>query len=223
MRYRVSRRRLLAAGGTAAVIGLAGCSDGGTGDDPDAESDGGSDDGGSSVTPASIDDDTRPALGVEDAPVTMAVFQDFSCPHCRSFKREVAPTIVADYVDPGDVRYLHADFPIPVDEQWSYAIANAARAVFEEAGNDAFWPFSEEIYAHQGDYSLDVVESVADEIADVGTAAREAAESGAYRDRIDADRELGIQWGVEGTPAIFVGDELVAPNEVAETIESRLQ
>jgi protein-disulfide isomerase len=207
MRYRVSRRTLLAAGGTTAVTALAGCSDGGA----------------SAVNPSSIDDDTRPARGEADAPVTVAVFQDFSCPHCRSFKQEVAPTIVADYVDPGDVRYLHADFPIPVDEQWSYAIANAARAVFAEAGNDGFWPFSEEIYAHQGEYSLDVVESLADELADAGAAAREAAESGAYRDRIDADRELGVQWGVEGTPAIFVGDELVGPNEVAETIESRLQ
>jgi protein-disulfide isomerase len=209
MEDRMSRRAVLGAGGTAAVAALAGCS-------------GGSSSSSGGIDPEAIDDGDRPALGEESAPVTVTVFQDYSCPHCQAFKQQVAPTIVDRYVDPGDVRYLHADFPIPVDEQWSYAIASAAYAVFEEAGNDAFWSFKDEIYAQQGSYSLEVVASVADGVADVGAAAREAAEDGTYRDRIEADRELGLQWGVEATPSVFVDDESVSPDEVVAAIDDRL-
>jgi protein-disulfide isomerase len=198
-----TRRGFLAAGGTVAVA-LAGCS------------------GGNSTDPDAIDDGDRPALGPESAPVTVTVFEDFSCPHCRQFNDQVKPAIERQYVDSGDVRYLHADFPIPVDETWSYAVGSAARAVFEEAGNDAFWEYVPAIYDHQGSYSLDVIGSVAGEIAGVGSAARSAAENDSYRETLDADRSLGERWGVSGTPSVFVGEEQVELDSIGSAIESRL-
>lgn len=198
-----TRRGFLATSAVAASA-LAGCS-GSAANDPDE-----------------IDDGDRPALGDETAPVTVTVFEDFACPHCRQFNAQVKPAIETQYVEPGDVRYLHADFPIPVDETWSYAVGSAARAVFEEAGNDAFWSFVDSIYEHQGSYSHDVVESVAEETADVGETAREAAENESYRDELEADRERGQQWGVNGTPSVFVDDENVELDAIGEAIEERL-
>ena len=199
-----SRRRFLTVGGAAALTALAGCS-GSSGADPDA-----------------IADDTRPALGEESAPVTVTVFEDFGCPSCRQFKAQATPAIVQRYVEPGDVRYLHADFPIPVDEAWSYPVAGAARAVFEEAGNDAFWDFSADIYEHQGSYSLEAIESVADDVAGVGSEARSAAEDDTYHEVVEADRDRGEEWGVSGTPSVFVDDEQVELNAIEEAIQSRL-
>ncbi len=200
-----SRRAFLAVGGAAAATALAGCSD-----------------GDSSAELGEIDDGNRPALGDESAPVTVTVYEDFACPSCRQFKLRATPAIVEQYVEPGDVRYLHADFPIPVDETWSYQVPGAARAVFEEAGNEAFWTFASNIYEHQGDYSLDAIESVAEDVAGVGSEARTAADEGAYRDVVEADRERGEQWGVSGTPSVFVDDEQVELDAIGEGIESRL-
>lgn len=202
-----SRRTLLTVGGAAALTALAGCSDSGSGADPDA-----------------IADDSRPSLGDDSAPVTVTVFEDFGCPACRGFKRQATPAIVQRYVEPGDVRYLHADFPIPVDEAWSYPVAGAARAVFEAAGNDAFWGFSSNVYEHQGSYSLDAIETVADDVAGVGSEARSAAEDGTYREVVEADRERGEEWGVSGTPSVFVDEEGVDPDldAIDEAIRSRL-
>jgi len=197
------RREFLAATGAAAAVGLAGCSGGGSNDE------------------AVVDGD-RPARGDESAPVTVTAFEDFACPHCRQFHAQVVPTIVSQYVDPGDVRYLHADFPIPVDERWSYAVAGAARAVFETAGSEAFWAFADEIYAHQGSYSLDVVESVAAETAEAGGAARTAAADGTHREQVEADRERGEERGVSGTPTVFVDGEQVEIDSIPDAIESRL-
>ena len=198
-----TRRGFIAAGAAASAT-LAGCL------------------GGSSIDPDAIDDGERPALGPESAPVTVTVFEDFSCPHCRRFNAQVKPAIEREYVEPGDVRYLHADFPIPVDETWSYAVGSAARAVFSEAGDDAFWSFVTAIYEHQGGYSLDVIESVAEEVAGVGETARSAAENDRYRETLEDDRSLGERWGVSGTPTVFVDEEQVEIDSIGSAIEERL-
>ncbi len=198
-----TRRGFLATSAVAAVA-LAGCS------------------GDAAIDPDEIDDGDRPGLGDESAPVTVTVFEDFACPHCRQFNVQVKPAIERQYVDPGDVRYLHADFPIPVDETWSYAIGSAARAVFEEAGNDPFWDFAAAIYEQQGSYSFDTVESVAEETADIGEGARSAAENDGHREYLDEERQLGDRWGVNGTPSVFVEDEQVDLDAIGDAIESRL-
>jgi protein-disulfide isomerase len=199
----MTRRGFIAAGAAASVT-LAGCL------------------GGSSVDPDAIDDGDRPALGPESAPVTVTVFEDFACPHCRRFNAQVKPEIEQQYVEAGDVRYLHADFPIPVDETWSYAIGSAARAVFSEAGHDAFWGFVTAIYEHQTNYSFDAVETVAAEVAGVGETARSAAEGETYRDTLESDRSMGERWGVSGTPTVFVGEEQVELDSIGSAIEQRL-
>lgn len=204
-----SRREFLTASGAVVATMLAGCSGNGGGNGSDTA------EGGTMA-------DERPVIGEESAPVTLTVFSDFSCPHCKIFKEQTMPQLVDQYVDPGDARYLHGDFPIPVHEQWSYAVAGAARAVYVEAGNEAFWTFATNIYDYQRNYSLDVIETVADEVAGIGTAARTAAEDGTYREWLETERDRGLERGVGGTPAVFVDDELVTPNEIDDAIQTRL-
>lgn len=174
--------------------------------------------------PDEIDTADRPALGSADAPVRVTVFEDFSCPGCRQFKEQIFPLIVEHHVEPGDVRVLPADFPIPVEEPWSWAVPNAARAVFEETGNDAYWGFTQAIYTHQGNYSYDTIESVADEAGDVGATARDAAENRAYSDAIDADIDRGEAWGVGGTPTVFVEETMVDSDyeSISDAIDDEL-
>ncbi|CAI49359.1 thioredoxin domain protein [Natronomonas pharaonis DSM 2160] len=205
----LTRRGYLAVTAAAGGAALAGCSDDVTAD-PDA-----------------IDDADRPALGAENAPVTVTVFEDYGCPACARFKAQALPALIDQYIETGEVRYLHADFPIPVDEAWSHPVANAAREVFFEAGNDAFWLFSSSIYDHQGSYSLDAIETVAADVADdeaVGAAARAAADEEAHSERIAADRDRGESWGVGGTPAVFVDETEVDPayDEIDSAIQDRL-
>ncbi len=199
-----SRRRFLAATGSGLAVALAGCLGGGT------------------ANLDEFDAADRPALGDNDTPVRMAVFEDFACPGCRQFKLQLFPTIVEDYVETGDVQLFHADFPLPVDSTWSYAVPSAAWAVFEEAGNDAFWSFSSAIYQQQDSYSYDTIEEVADEVADVGEQAREAAEAETYRDDLEDSYDMGEEWGVQGTPTVFVDDESVDLDldSISEAIES---
>ncbi|MFW6448804.1 MAG: thioredoxin domain-containing protein [Halobacteriota archaeon] len=182
----ITRRRAI---GVIAGVALAGCL---------------GDDGGDTVDELPV-----PTMGDDEAPVEVEVYVDFSCPHCRTFETEILPQLRENYLDSGVIRYRHRDFPIPVDERWSWEVASGMRAVQDEAGDAAFFEAVSAIFEHQDGYSLDVIEAVGDEVADVGAATRSAAEDETYRPVVEADREAGEEAGVPGTPAVFVEGTLV--------------
>lgn len=201
----LSRRAALATGAGAATS-IAGCLGFGSGSGADLDD---------------LDPATRPTLGPSEASVRVVAFEDFSCPGCRAFQTSIFPAVSTRYIQPGAVEYYHADFPIPVDE-WSYPVASAARAVFEEAGDEAFFEFVAEMYGRSGSYSLDLIETAGESAGGVGAAARSAAEDETYREAVEADKELGSDWGVEGTPAVFVEDESVDPAELLDVLADRV-
>ena len=194
-----TRRSYLAAVGAATAVGAtAGCLGGSASTLPDG-CDVGELDAVSSLP--------RPALGAADAPVTVDVFEDYACPHCRTFTQEVSPEIRSDYVDPGEVRYRFFDFPIPVDEEWSWRAASAARAVQARADAETFFAFAEGVYDNQGQLSEAggrIVHDLANDLDIDGCAVAAAADQEPYRSVVEADRRAGRDRGVTGTPTVFV-------------------
>jgi protein-disulfide isomerase len=79
-------------------------------------------------------DDDR--LGSPDAPVTVQVFDDIQCGNCREQFLATIPTLVEDYVRPGDAKleYRHYSFSPRVEELGFYG-AEAA------ADQDYAWPY----------------------------------------------------------------------------------
>lgn len=148
-----------------------------------------------------------PVQGDPEADVTVMVFEDFSCPHCRDYSLEVLPDLEAEYVEPGVVRYEHHDFPIPVDGRWSWAAGGAARAVQDRVGDDAFFEYAGLLFENLGNYSMDLVGSLAEQVGADPEAVRRAAETGTYRPVLEADRERGEDMGLDGTPEVYVDGE----------------
>ncbi len=152
-----------------------------------------------------------PASGPEEAPVTVAIYTDFDCPHCQDFFTEAYPT-VRDRTSADTVRFVHHDFPIPVSE-WSYPVASAARAVQDARSEAAFWEFTEQAYQHQSEYSTAVLEELAQKTETDPKTVRNASEQLPYCQLLKQEREHGTDRGVEGTPTVFVNDQkLEAPS-----------
>lgn len=188
------RRRVLA-GLAVGIGGLAGCL-------------GGASSGGSGDDPVELG---APYLGVdsrESADAVIVAFEDFRCPHCRTFNATVLPRLREELLGDGDVRYEHHDFPV-VDD-WSWRVAMAARSVQEQAGNAAFWTFADRAYERQPEMdSYDTIEAVAGETeADAETVVADARE-GRHRSVVEADQEAGQEMDVRGTPMVFVNGEAV--------------
>lgn len=187
----IDRRSYLAAVGTTALAGCLGGPDGGSNGD-----------GGETV-----DSLPAPVAGDPGSDVTVMVFSDFACPHCARFEAEVLPRIESEYVEPGRIRYEHRDFPIPVDEEWSWAVANAARSVQDAAGDDAFFSYAKACFENQSSYDYDLLGSLAREVDVDGDRTVSDARDGTYRPVIEADRSLGVDLDLEGTPQVYVDRE----------------
>lgn len=157
--------------------------------------------------------DTLPApvLGDPAAAVTVLVFEDFACPHCRDYALDVAPEVVSEYADPGDIRYEYHDFPIPVDEQVSWDAACAARAVQAVDGDEAFFEYANALFENQSNLGPDTYERLASELGLDGEAIRRSAVERTHRPTVEADRAFAERVGVRGTPTVAVNGAVVRP------------
>src|ERR1039457_6012538 len=61
------------------------------------------------------------------APVTLEVYTDFQCPHCREFYMTVLPSLTTEFINTGKVRLIHRDFRLP-QFQFSKTAARYANA-----------------------------------------------------------------------------------------------
>lgn len=193
-----SRRTVLA--GTALAVGsLTGCLGIGPGGGQSAD------------PPADTPELPTPALGPDpdDADAVVAVWEDYRCPHCATFSTEVVPRIRSELVADG-VRFEFHDFPIPVDERWSWDVAMAARSVQERVGKDAFWTFSERAFERfDAMHGTAAVRSVAEYAGADPDRVIEDVENDRHYPVVETDRERGRETGVRGTPAVFVDGESV--------------
>lgn len=207
---RTTRRRFVGGVVAAGVAGLAGCD-------------------GSETTQTTTDTGTTtaeavlpaPVRGDPEAAVTVAVYSDFACPHCARYATEEYPAGVKEYVDNGQIRYEHHDFPIPVSKQ-SRPAANAARAVQDTEGDTAFWTFAEGLFEQYDSLGPSLYGTLATEVGADPETVRSAAANRRYTETIDADRARGRQQGVRGTPTIFVDGEATSTHR-AETVSAAIE
>jgi protein-disulfide isomerase len=219
-----TRRSLLAGAASLGVVGAAGCLGGG--------GDGG---GSNSIDTGEYDCDLaeptdpnlefRPVIGDPESDVVVRSFVDFTCGHCATYELEHFPAIREEYVAPGEVRYEHWDFPIPVNEAWAVPVASAARGVGARQGPEAFFEFASTAFESQGSYSGEAIGAAAEAAGADPCAAIADAQFAAYEEASMSDRSEGESMGVQGTPTIFVNGEPTddyRAETVAAAIESAL-
>jgi len=156
-----------------------------------------------------------PVAGDPDADVTVAVYEDYACPHCKTYSVQVFPQIANEYLESGTIRYEFHDFPIPVDQTLSYEAANAARAVQANLGSQAFFEYSEKLFRNQRSLNRSTYASLAGDFDVDGATVRQAATEQRYQQTIDEDRQGGVDRGVRGTPTVFVDGSPVEWREIA--------
>lgn len=158
--------------------------------------------------PASIPLDGS-TMGAKDAPVTIVEWGDYQCPGCGAFARQIAPRIVADYVEPGTAQFTFRSFAFLGPES-----LRAAEAVACAADQDAFWPFHDTLYANQqgenqNAFSDDRLKEMA-RMLQLDTAAfNRCLDSGEKRAAVEQSAAEARAQGINSTPSIFVNGTLV--------------
>jgi protein-disulfide isomerase len=84
-------------------------------------------------------------LGEKDAPVTLYLYEDFQCPFCGQFDREMFPDLVDDYVRDGEVKVVSETMAFLGPDS-----VTAARAAFAAGEQNHYWPYHTLLFENQG-------------------------------------------------------------------------
>lgn len=141
--------------------------------------------------------------GRADAPVTMVEFLDYECPFCRRFHAETMPTLIAEYVESGELRIVLRDHPLPMHEQ-AMPAARAARCM-AELDPGSFWQFSDALLAPDSQLDEARFRHLATRFGLDPQAFSTCASSDRHDESIQEDGEAARQAGLSGTPSFIIG------------------
>ncbi|WP_273843579.1 DsbA family protein [Rubrobacter calidifluminis] len=83
-------------------------------------------------------------LGKGSAPVTIYLYEDFQCPYCGEFSRNVFPRLVKDYVKPGRVKLVSEPMAFIGPDS-----VKAAEAALAAAKQNRYWGYYYLLFANQ--------------------------------------------------------------------------
>jgi protein-disulfide isomerase/copper chaperone CopZ len=148
--------------------------------------------------PVSESDNIR---GNIDAPITIVEYSDFQCPYCSRF-HDTMTQVMAEY--PEDVRWVYKHFPIDSIHPFARKTAEASECAAEQG---KFWEFSDEVFANQQELSIAALSIFASSAGLDVSEFDACVASSKYADKVEADSQEGIQFGVTGTPGSFINGE----------------
>jgi protein-disulfide isomerase len=155
-------------------------------------------------------------VGSASAPVTVNLYEDLQCPNCRAFEAQTGGTL-DKLVSQGKVvlHYHPMSFlDSSANQKFSSRALNAAAAVLNAGGDQAFKKFHDLIYAHQ---TPETGPGMTD--AQLIQYARQAGASGpqvssaikdmTYADWVKKVTDQASKDGVTGTPTVIIGGKQV--------------
>lgn len=161
------------------------------------------------VSASEADPSSGVAMGPSDAPVTIAEFADYQCPHCAQFQSFTGRLAKQNFVnEKGVVRWVHFDFPLGSFPN-SIPAAVAARC----AGNQgSFWEMHNWLLANQSAWGREndpsgVFVGQAESMGLDADQFEACVDEQRPLERIRASRAYGERVGVSATPTIFVNGE----------------
>jgi protein-disulfide isomerase len=165
--------------------------------------------------------DSDPVQGPVDAPIVIIEYSDFECPYCRRHNLEVKDALMAAY--PGQIRYIHKDFPLASIHPNATSASEAAQCAHEQG---KFWDYHDALFTQSLGLGTDAYLAYADE---VGLNAQQFSDCFAerrYQDDVQADFDFGAELGIRSTPTFFINGIAVVgaqPFDVfASVIDSEL-
>ena len=160
-----------------------------------------------------------PALGPDDAPVTLIEFSDFQCPFCA---RAVPVIQELQKRYPTQLRVVYKHMPLESIHPRARAAAVAAVCADEQG---KFWPFHDRIFENRafGDADLRAdAQAVGLDLAKFDACVK----GDSHRARIEADMAAANAVGIQGTPGFVLNGLLIRglqpPEAFAQMIDREL-
>ena len=163
----------------------------------------------------------RPSKGPDSAPVTIVEFSDFQCPFCS----RIIPTldrVVRDY--PDSVRLVFRQFPLHSIHPQAQEAAEASLCAADQG---KFWEMHDAMFENQSGLEVAELKALARRLGLEPAAFDECLDSGSKAGWVSEDLEAGAQFGVSGTPALFINGRFLSGAQpydaIAEVIDDELR
>ncbi|HLV01121.1 MAG TPA: thioredoxin domain-containing protein [Acidobacteriota bacterium] len=176
----------------------------------------------SNLEPLRFDIDTngKPALGPENAPVTIVEFSDFECPYCSQFTNTMKQ-VKESYGD--QVRIVFRHFPLRSIHPNAQKAAEASLCAGDQA---KFWEMHDLLFEDQQHLTVAHLKEKAVTLELDLSSFEECLDSGKYTEDVQEDVTAGLLAGVSGTPAIFVNGRpfsgAISFEELSKAVEEEL-
>lgn len=144
-------------------------------------------------------------LGDPAAPVTIVEYASMTCSHCRDFHNNVYDTLIDDYVETGEVRFVMREYPLDERATAAFMLARCA------PGDSGYYALIDHLFENQTAWAFGDAEGFVDTLFET------VQEFGFTRDSFDAcltNQDLldgvnavadrGAELGVNSTPTFFV-------------------
>ncbi|OGY89909.1 MAG: hypothetical protein A2927_01005 [Candidatus Komeilibacteria bacterium RIFCSPLOWO2_01_FULL_45_10] len=136
-----------------------------------------------------------------NAPVKIVEFSDFQCPYCGAF-HPTMQQVMSEYGD--QVAWIYKHFPLDSLHPNARPAAEASECTAEQKGDIGFWQFADGLFSNQDRLGNALYEELAGQIGVNLSQFRDCVSSGKYRDKVEAEYQEGISYGVTGTPGNFI-------------------
>ena len=151
---------------------------------------------------ARIDLTGSPIRGVENAPVTIAVYSDFQCPYCSQVEPVLAQ-LLAKF--PKEVKIVFKNYPLSF-HKFARSAATAALAAHEQG---KYWEFHDRLFENYADLSEDKILEIARSLKlDMDKFKSKRVDPG-IQELINRDMAEAQDNGVTGTPSLFINGKPV--------------
>jgi protein-disulfide isomerase len=142
-------------------------------------------------------------IGLAVAKVTVEVFSDYQCPHCKEFYEKTLKPLIGEYARHNKIYFIHREFPLPGHQYAKEAACLACAA--ERVGK--YEQVCDALFRDQDSWGK------SGKVADTACSALSPAEAKRVRvlahdpaviAEVDHDIALGQNLKLGGTPAMFI-------------------
>lgn len=147
-------------------------------------------------------------LGKADTPVTLIEYASATCPHCAEFHETLLPQIKAEYVDTGKVKFIFREFPL---DNNALAVFMLVRCLPEEkffSTTDIIFK-RQQVWAKAPNPGVEVTKIMTEMGMDKKTFEACLAKKDLAKSLVDYSQKSAKDFGIKGTPALFVNGEYV--------------
>lgn len=163
------------------------------------------------------------SVGEVSAPITIIEYSDFECPFCKVL-HPVVEEALKEYGD--KINYVYKHLPLP-DNERSIPAAIAAECAHQQG---EFLPYANILFSRQAQWSKQKTDfsfnSYARELGLDRVAFAACLTDEKHTEKISSERDEAIEYGLTGTPTLFVNDQfsggVITYEELREMIEVEL-